>query len=183
MRRLSICCVLMAPLALPDCGAGPQAGGAHVGTYVGGPVRLECAPFARNLSGVRLWGPAADWWRKADGQYLRGSVPQVGSVLVLKRSARLPSGHVAVVTRVLSRREILVTQANWVRNRVSEDQPVIDVSPTGDWSEIRMWWPPANQMGTAEYSAWGFVRSVRPATREQLAAATTTAIRMAAAGM
>ena len=61
--------------------------------------------------------------------------PSIGSVLAFRRSNRLPSGHVAVVSQVMGRRQILVTQANWVHHRVSEDQPVIDVSPetTGRW--------------------------------------------------
>src|SRR5512147_593422 len=92
-------------------------------------VALECVPFARERSGVQLYGAAADWWPKAGGRYLRTRAPVVGSVLVFRRSSRLSNGHVAVVTRVLSERRILVTHANWVHHRVSEDVPVIDVSP------------------------------------------------------
>ena len=67
--------------------------------------------------------------------------------LVLRRSGRLPSGHVAVVSEVVSRREIRVTQANWVHHRVTEDQPVVNVSRDGDWTAVRVWWPPSGQMG------------------------------------
>jgi surface antigen len=59
--------------------------------------------------------------------------------MVLSRSQRLPSGHVAVVSRVLSRRQIMVTQANWVHHRVTQDQPVTDMSDHGDWSVVRVW--------------------------------------------
>jgi hypothetical protein len=100
-------------------------------------------------------------------------------VLVLRRSGRLPSGHVAVVSQVIGRREILVTQANWVHHRVSEDQPVIDVSAGNDWSLVRIWWPPAGQMGTREYAAFGFIRPNRPSSHDQLAAETPRAIRLA----
>src|SRR4051812_13433915 len=98
-------------LSLSACAS--RMHGPSVGDYVGGSVAVECAPFARALSGVRLSGAAADWWWQADGRYVRADAPSVGSVLVLRRSDRLPSGHVAVVTQVLGRRQILVSQANW----------------------------------------------------------------------
>jgi surface antigen len=173
-------CPILLLLALAGCGSGSPDGNARLGDYVGGPVSMECAPFARALSGVRLWGDAADWWPEASGRYARGETPSVGSVLVLRRSGRLPSGHVAVVSRVVGRREILVTQANWVHGRVSEDQPVIDVSEDNDWSLVRLWWPPVAQMGTAEYAAYGFIRADRPASHDQLIAATPGAIKLAA---
>ena len=58
------------------------------GDYVGGSVPLDCVPFARALSGVRLTGAAADWWWQADGRYDRDNAPSIGSVLVL--SPKLP---------------------------------------------------------------------------------------------
>ena len=163
-------------LVLAACGSG---GGARLGDYIGGTVPVECAPFARALSGVQLWGEAADWWQQAGERYARGETPSVGSVLVLRRSGRLPSGHVAVVSRVVGRREILVTQANWVHHRVSEDQPVIDVSAGNDWSLVRIWWPPVGQMGTSDYTAFGFIRPDQPSSHDQLAAQTPQAIRVA----
>ena len=63
-------------------------------------------------------------------------------MLVFRRSARLASGHVSVVSRVVSAREILVTQANWVPRRVTRE-PVFDVSPGNDWSAVRVWWAPS----------------------------------------
>jgi hypothetical protein len=167
---------LLGLLALPAC----ATRGLQTGDYVGDSVALDCAPFARELSGIRLSGPAADWWLQADGRYGRSSAPTIGSVLVIRRSTRVPNGHVAVVSRVLGRREILVTQANWVRHRVSADQPVLDVSPANDWSMVRIWWPPTGGMGVTEYAAYGFIRSDRPASHDQLLAATPRAIRLAA---
>ena len=142
---------------------------------------LDCAPFARALSGIRLSGAAADWWAQAEGRYDRAATPAVGSVLVLRRSGRLPNGHVAVVSEVLGLRTILVTQANWVHHRVAEDQPVIDVSPANDWSVVRVWWPPAGDMGVTGYAAYGFIRADRAATHEEIAAAIPRAIRIAEA--
>ena len=159
MRSIWFVPVLLFPLALTACGGGASGGGDRVGGYVGSSVRMECAPFARALSGVRLSGAAADWWWQADGQYDRSAQPRVGAVLVMQRTGRLRSGHVSVVSRVISRREILVTQANWVHDRITEDQPVIDVSPSNDWSMVRVWWPPSGQIGTTEYPAHGFIQS------------------------
>jgi hypothetical protein len=178
MRRSGLCSVpLLIVLGLLSACA---SGGSRAGYYVGGSVPLECAPFARALSGIRLSGAAADWWWQADGRYARGGSPSIGSVLVLRRSGRLPSGHVAVVSQLVGRRQILVTQANWVHHRVSEDQPVIDVSAENDWSMVRVWWPPTDEMGVTEYPAYGFIRTDRPTSHDQLIAATPRAIRVAA---
>ena len=164
-------------LLLSACASGGPTGGG--GAYVGGTVGLECAPFARALSGVQLRGVADAWWDEADGRYQRTSRPAIGSVLVLRRDGRLPYGHVAVVSRVLSGREIMVTQANWVHHRVTEDQPVVDVSRDNDWTLVRIWWPPAGQMGSYEYAAYGFIRPDRPFSHDEITSATPSAIRVA----
>ncbi|MEI7713260.1 MAG: CHAP domain-containing protein [Rhodospirillales bacterium] len=172
--------VLALLLLLAACGS--SSGPDRVGGYVGGTVPLECAPFARALSGVKLYGPAGDWWWKAQGKYARAYTPAVGSVLVFAKTARLRDGHAAVVSKVISSRQILVTQANWVHHRVTEDQPAIDISRAGDWSEVRVWWPPSGQMGTTEYPTLGFIASNRPASHEMLAARTPGAIQIALNG-
>jgi hypothetical protein len=176
MSRLRAVLWLLVPCALSACGS---PGGARMGDYVGGSAAVECAPFARALTGVRLAGDAADWWGEAAGRYQRGAIPAVGAILVLQRSGRLPYGHVAVVTTVLSSRQLLVTQANWVHHRISEDQPVIDVSAANDWSVVRVWWPPSDQMGITTYAASGFILPDRPASHDQLIAATPQAVRLA----
>ena len=135
-----------------------------------GNVPLECAPFARAVSGVQLRGAAADWWPQAEGRYRRTQTPAVGSVLVFRRSTRLPDGHVAVVSRVLSDRRILATHANWVRHQVSGDVPVIDVSPGNDWTRVRVWWPPTNQMGVTEYATFGFIEAKSLPEHDQISA-------------
>jgi hypothetical protein len=174
MLRIAFRLLPLLCLALAACGGTETASG------VSAPV--ECAPFARALTGVALSGVAADWWRQADGRYVRSSTPEVGSVLVFRRSSHLPSGHVSVVSRVLSGRRILVTSANWLHHRVTEDQPVLDVSDDGDWSVVRVWWPPAGQMGVTEYAVYGFVRPDHPIGHDRLIAATPTAIRVAEEG-
>lgn len=173
MSRQLLALILLL-LGLTACGSRGPAG-----DFIGGSVPLDCAPFARALSGVRLSGAAADWWWQADGRYSRGESPRIGSVLVLRRSGRLPSGHVAVVSEIVGRRQILVTQANWVHHRVSEDQPVLDVSAANDWSLVRVWWPPTGAMGVTDYPAYGFISADRPFTHDQLVAETPGAIRLA----
>jgi hypothetical protein len=166
--------LLLVCLALAACGSGATDRGSPISA-----APIECAPFARALSGVALYGSAADWWPQAKGRYDRSQTPQVGSVLVFRRSARLPEGHVSVVAEVVSGREIKVTQANWVHHHVTQEQPVIDVSPAGDWTAVRVWWPPSGQMGASTYATFGFIRPERPASRSRLADAVPTAIRVA----
>ena len=170
--------LLLLPLLLQACAG---ARGPGTGAYVGGPVALECAPFARALSGVQLRGDAADWWDAAQGRYERARIPEPGAVLVFARTARLAQGHVAVVSRVTSDREILVTQANWERSRVTADQPVLDISPDNDWTSVRVWWPPGQQLGTSSYPTHGFIRPIRRISRGEIADATPRALRIATA--
>ena len=163
---LSAVAVCFALLGLTGCASTESpVSGAAVGN-----VPLECAPFARAVSGVELRGAAADWWPQAEGRYPRTQTAAVGSVLVFRRSTRLPDGHVAVVSRVLSDRRILATHANWVRHRVSGDVPVIDVSPGNDWTRVRVWWPPTNQMGVTEYATFGFIEAKSPSEHDQISA-------------
>jgi hypothetical protein len=122
---------------------------------------LECAPYARQVSGIQLYGEAYSWWGQAAGRYGRGSVPLPGSVLVFRRSARLGSGHVSVVEHVVSDREIMVTQANWVPRRITHDEIVVDVSPGNDWSAVRVWWEPSLALGLTSYPTYGFVGPVQ----------------------
>ena len=89
--------LLLGLLWLAACSSQARYSEAFSGGYVGGTVVAECAPFARALSGVRLTGEAADWWWEADGRYARQHRPEEGSIFVLRRSDRLPDGHVAVV--------------------------------------------------------------------------------------
>ena len=49
-----------------------------------------------------------------------------------------PRGHVAVVSEIVSEREIKVDHANWKRNQVSLKMSVIDISPNNDWSQVKL---------------------------------------------
>ena len=131
--------------------------GSSSGSGLNSSSSLECVPYARQRSGVQLYGDAASWWDQADGRYAKGSDPVPGGVLVFRRSGRLPYGHVAVVQSQRSAREITVDQANWVHHRVTTGEPVIDVSDANDWSQVRVWWDPAGAMGATTYPAYGFI--------------------------
>jgi len=120
--------------------------------------RWSCVPFARELTGFEISGDAWRWWDAAAGRYNRGRMPVAGSVIVLKRYGSMRRGHVAVVRRVVSSREIIVDQANWApRGRVNEPARVIDVSAKNDWSQTRFWHQPTGQMGTSVYPTYGFI--------------------------
>jgi len=170
--------LLLLPLLLAACGGRSDPG---AGAYLGGPVVLDCVPFARALSGVQLRGDAADWWDAAQGRYARARIPEAGAVLVFARSRRLAHGHAAVVSRVLSDREVLVTQANWEHGRVTADQPVLDTSPDNSWTRVRVWWPPGQRMGSTDYPTRGFIRPPKRTSAEEVAEATPRALRVATA--
>lgn len=117
---------------------------------------LQCVPYARSQSGVDIQGDAWTWWKKAKGRYARGQDPSSGAVIVIESGRR--RGHLAVVSRVLNEREIVVNHANWLnRGRVHMDTPIVDVSPRNDWSQVRVWYTPGDQYGTSVYAAKGFI--------------------------
>ncbi len=158
--------------------AGAGRGGSGDPRYAG----LSCAPFARALTGIDLHGSAASWWRQADGRYARAQTPEIGGVLVLRASDRLPSGHVSVVSRVLDARSIEVIQANWAPGELERDQPVIDVSPANDWSVVRVWYAPIAAMGSSAYPAYGFILPATAFDHDTLARAAVPAAERAARG-
>jgi surface antigen len=107
------------------------------------------------VTGVDIRGNATTWWKQAAGKYERGQEPVVGAVMNFASSRAMPKGHVAVVSQVISDREILVDQANWERNRITQDTLVVDVSAKGDWSQVKV----ANSAGTLGRSnpVYGFI--------------------------
>ncbi|WP_237215470.1 CHAP domain-containing protein [Falsiroseomonas oryziterrae] len=145
-------------LTLAACGTSRQTVGPG-GVQVAEPI--SCVPYARARSGIQLSGDAWQWWDAAAGRYERGRAPRPGSVLVINRTARMRDGHVAVVSRVVSSREVRVDHANWAsgaaKGRITTDQRVVDVSPNNDWSLVRVWYPRINDLGTTAFPARGFV--------------------------
>ena len=125
--------------------------------YVG-----QCVPFARAASGIQIYGDAWTWWDQAAGRYQRGEEPRPGAVIVFERTERLPLGHVAVVSRVVDPRVVLVTHANWSRQNgerghAEQDVTLTDVSPDNDWSEVRVWYRDMDGLGSTTYPVYGFV--------------------------
>lgn len=128
---------------------------------------LQCAPYAREISGIQLFGRAADWWVQAQGRYDRGNAPRVGSVLSFKSVGKMPAGHVAMVTEVVSERVIRITHANWSpingrRGQVEQNVEVRDVSPGNDWTQVRVWYAPIGDVGTSSYPTNGFIYAQAP---------------------
>lgn len=99
--------------------------------------------------------------------------------MVFAQTSGLPRGHLSVVSQVRSRREILVTQANWVHHHVTTDQLVLDVSPYGDWSMVRVWWPPADALGATTYPVLGFIYSGYLTSHDRIVRAVPAAVRVA----
>jgi surface antigen len=156
--------------------------GAGVSTSQADAQGLQCAQFARLFSGIQIFGDAATWWQQSMGKYARGFTPETGSVLVFKASGIMSKGHVAVVSHVLTDRIIQVTHANWSvigghRGQVEKDVTVVDVSPTGDWSQVKVWYDPSHNLGNTIYPTYGFIYHAA-----QQAASMASRIATAAAG-
>ena len=142
----------------------------------------QCAAFARVFSGIQIVGDAWTWWEKATGHYLKGQTPQAGAVLVFKPQGAMRLGHVAVVSQVLTDRIIQVTHANWsridgARGKIEQNVTVVDVSPAGDWTEVKVWYDPRQDLGTTSYATYGFIynTSVQNAATAAKSAALTVA--------
>jgi surface antigen len=130
--------------------------GAFADTY------WQCVPFARLISGIQIFGDARTWWQQAIGKYETGFQPKAGAVLCFKPTARMRLGHVAVVSQVLTDRVVQITHANWSpiegsRGKIEKDVTVIDVSPTGDWSQVKVWYDPNRDLGGSTYATYGFI--------------------------
>ncbi len=123
---------------------------------------LECVPFARQMSGIQIYGDAWTWWNQAANRYEEGAAPKVGAVLVFRPHGAMHLGHVAVVSHIVSDRILMVTHANWsriggVRGQIERDVTLVDVSPDNDWSQVRVWWSDHQGLGTTNYPVYGFI--------------------------
>ena len=118
----------------------------------------QCAPYARTISGIEIRGNANTWWGQAAGRYARGHAPKIGAVLAFASTSRMRLGHVAMVSEVVSDREVLLTHANWSRRGgIERDVRAIDVSANGDWSLVKVWYGPQGGLGTSAYPTKGFI--------------------------
>ena len=127
---------------------------------------LQCVTFARAASGIELRGNAYSWWGQAEGRYDRGQTPRAGAVMAMPSFAGLRTGHVAMVSKVLNDREILLTHANWSRpGMVERNVRAIDVSEKGDWSRVRIWHAGSGDLGITSYPVSGFIYNRDEAVR------------------
>lgn len=134
----------------------------------------QCVTFARFFSNVKLFGDAWTWWESATGKYAKGATPDAGAILVFKKAGAMSRGHVAVVSQVLTDRIIQVTHANWSpiggkRGQVEENVTVVDVSPKGDWSQVKVWYNPVGDMGRTVYPTYGFIYQATQAAQSAVA--------------
>jgi surface antigen len=119
---------------------------------------LQCVPFARQMSGIDIRGNAKTWWAKADGRYARGNEPREGAVLAMPGFGKMQLGHVAMVSKLVDDREVLLTHANWSRRGLIErNVRAVDVSEKGDWTQVKIWFAANRDLGTTRYPAYGFI--------------------------
>ena len=127
----------------------------------------QCAPYARTISGIDIHGNANTWWGQAAGRFARGHAPKVGAVLAFASTSRMRLGHVAMVSEVVSDREVLLTHANWSRRGgVERNVRAVDISENGDWSLVKVWYGPQGGLGTSAYPTKGFIYADRARSDE-----------------
>lgn len=135
----------------------------------------QCVPFAREASGIQLYGDAHTWWDQADGKYARGRQPKVGAVMSFRPHGPMTLGHVAMVSRIIDERTVLLRHANWSpidgrRGNVELDVRAVDVSPANDWSEVRVWYAPIGDLGTTRWPVNGFIYKQKPRNGDEMLA-------------
>ena len=96
-------------------------------------MALQCVPYARETSGIEIFGNARTWWGQAAGRYARGATPQIGAVMAFKPTRAMPIGHVATVSQIVSDREVLISHSNWSlingrRGQIERNVRAVDVS-------------------------------------------------------
>ena len=135
-------------VASPSRSAKPQAikqvvrsAAPHAASFGSGPI--SCVPYVRAVTGMEVTGNAHLWWGNAAGTYARGQRPERGAVMSFRSSGGMRLGHVAVVSKVVSTREVLIDHANWEgpgirKGTIMRGVSVVDVSDRNDWSAVRV---------------------------------------------
>ncbi len=178
MKRIAVILVaatIVAPahMALASASVGFEPGSAAREL----PPYLQCVPYARQLTGIQIFGDAHTWWGQAAGKYERGRAPKVGAVMAFQPHRNMRLGHVAAVSKVIDARTVLLDHANWSpingrRGQIERDVKAVDVSAAGDWSEVRVWYAPQGSLGTSTWPVHGFIYGQKARLdRMQLAAA------------
>lgn len=144
---------------MSGCSTVPSLPPGTPASFVSSPV--SCVPYARDVSGLKISGDAYTWWDAAAPRYQRGNFPRPGSVLVLDRTSRMKSGHVATVVGVRDSRHITVNHSNWGNNSgrrrvIYHAMPVEDISLANDWTTVKFWNYEVGAYGFP-YKAKGFI--------------------------
>ena len=142
---------------------------------VSGFTGISCVPFARSVTGMDISGNAHAWWGNAAGVYARGQRPEKGAVLSFRASGGMRMGHVAVVSRVVSSREVLIDHANWEgpgirKGTVMRGVSVVDASDRNDWTLVRVQVGRNDDSYGRAYPTNGFIYD-RPAGSQMMAGA------------
>ena len=138
-------------------------------------------PYARDVSGIRIFGDAHTWWDQAAGKYARGTRPKVGAVMSFRPFGNMRLGHVAAISRVIDARTVLLRHSNWSpiggrRGQIEDDVRAIDVSEAGDWSAVRVWFAPIQGLGTTRWPLNGFIYADKARADEPLARTTLAVV-------
>jgi len=144
-----------------DSGGDTGGSGGELAPY------LQCVPYAREVTGIQIYGDAYTWWDQAEGRYKRGSRPKVGAVMAFRPYGNMRLGHVAAVSKIIDSRTVLLRHANWSpingqRGLAERDVKAVDVSPGNDWSEVRVWYDPLKGLGTTHWPLEGFIYNEGP---------------------
>ncbi len=131
------------------------------------PPYLQCVPYARHRSGVNIFGDAHTWWKQAKGHYKRGKTPKIGAVMAFAPHRNMRLGHVAAVSKIIDKRTVLLDHANWSpingrRGQIERNVKAIDVSPNNDWSSVRVWYDPIQDLGKTPWPVRGFIYPDKP---------------------
>ena len=145
------------------------------------PPYLQCVPYARQVSGIQIYGDAHTWWQQAAGKYARGNAPRVGAVMAFRPHRNMRLGHVAAVSRVIDSRTVLLRHANWSpingrRGQIENDVMAVDASLNNDWSEVKVWYAPIGAIGTTAWPVEGFIYPERGKGRMPSTATTVLAV-------
>lgn len=137
------------------------------------PPYLQCVPYARQVSGIQIYGDAHTWWDQAEGRYGRGYKPKVGAVMAFQPNGNSRLGHVAAVSKVIDSRTVLIRHANWSpingrRGQIEDNVRAVDVSSNNDWSAVRVWYGPSQALGSTQWPLAGFIYPSRPQANERL---------------
>ena len=149
------------------------------------PPYLQCVPYARDVTGIDIYGDAHTWWDQAEGRFARGHTPREGAVMAFVPTGNMQLGHVAAVAKVIDSRTVLLDHANWSpingrRGQIERNVKAVDVSPNNDWSQVRVWYYPLQALGTTPWPVQGFIYpdgKAKPRTQQRFAQAAPAPVR------